>query len=392
MRDPEDHSRPQSTEPVSTNLLLVGALVVLSTLLVYQAVTSRTAAVPSGNYKPRTVTPRGQLGADEGADIDVFRRASRSVVSVKTKGVQRNFYGGGTEREIASGSGIVWDASGYIVTNFHVVQRSLQAGTNTTLEVQFPDDIVVEAEVVGGVFEHDLAVLKVVPSDVELHPILVGTSSDVEVGQKALAIGNPFGLSQTLSTGVIGGLNRTVNSADSGQYLTGLIQTDAAINPGNSGGPLLDSSGRLIGVNTAIISPTGSYAGIGFSVPVDTVVVSVNRVLDEASGKQTPDKLGASVFSREGMLAQGYASELLDRGRIVSGVIPNSAAADAGLQRGDLITDINGGRLTSVSQLHDAVQSHEPGDVIELAILRPNRTGVVSITLSVTLRAPKVFF
>ncbi|MDG2129232.1 MAG: trypsin-like peptidase domain-containing protein [Fuerstiella sp.] len=392
MRDPEDHSRPQSTEPVSTNLLLVGALVVLSTLLVYQAVTSRTAAVPSGNYKPRTVTPRGELGADEGADIDVFRRASRSVVSVKTKGVQRNFYGGGTEREIASGSGIVWDASGYIVTNFHVVQRSLQAGTNTTLEVQFPDDIVVEAEVVGGVFEHDLAVLKVVPSDVELHPILVGTSSDLEVGQKALAIGNPFGLSQTLSTGVIGGLNRTVNSADSGQYLTGLIQTDAAINPGNSGGPLLDSSGRLIGVNTAIISPTGSYAGIGFSVPVDTVVVSVNRVLDEASGKQTPDKLGASVFSREGMLAQGYASELLDRGRIVSGVIPNSAAADAGLQRGDLITDINGGRLTSVSQLHDAVQSHEPGDVIELAILRPNRTGVVSITLSVTLRAPKVFF
>ncbi|MCP4509852.1 MAG: PDZ domain-containing protein [Fuerstiella sp.] len=145
-------------------------------------------------------------------------------------------------------------------------------------------------------------------------------------------------------------------------------------------------------MNPAIIRATGRDAGIGFSVPGDTVVVSVNRVLDEASGKQTPDKLGASVFSREGMLAQGYASELLDRGRIVSGVIPNSAAADAGLQRGDLITDINGGRLTSVSQLHDAVQSHEPGDVIELAILRPNRTGVVSITLSVTLRAPKVFF
>lgn len=389
MKDPEDHhSRLPSTEPVSTNLLLVGALVVLSALLVYQAVTSGTAGGSSGHYEPRAVTPRGELGADEGATTDVFRRASQSVVFVKTKGFQPTYLGRGPERELSSGSGIVWDESGYIVTNFHVVRDSLQAGKFATLEVQFPDDVVVEAEVVGGVFEHDLAVLKIVPTGLELHPIMVGTSGDLEVGQNALAIGNPFGFSQTLSTGVIGGLNRTVSSAEPGQYLTGLIQTDAAINPGNSGGPLLDSSGRLIGVNTAIISPTGSYAGLGFAVPVDTVVASVNRVLDEASGKQTPDQLGATVISREGALELRYPPEWVDRGLVVISVIPGSAAAEAGLAVADQITSIDGVRLGNVAELRNALQMHEPGDIVELTIFR----GPAKVTLSVTLRARKLFF
>jgi S1-C subfamily serine protease len=392
MTEPEEHSRLPSAEPVSTNLLLVGALVVLSTLLVYQTVTSGTADSPRGNYEPRTVTPRGELGSDEGATIEVFRRASQSVVFVKTKGFQPNYLGRGTKRELSSGAGIVWDESGYIVTNFHVVRDSLQSGRSAKLEVQFPDDVVVEAEVIGGVFEHDLAVLKIVPAALKLNPILVGTSDDLEVGQKVLAIGNPFGFSRTLSTGVIGGLNRTVGSAERGQPLSGLIQTDAAINPGNSGGPLLDSFGRLIGVNTAIVSPTGTSAGLGFAVPVDTVVASVNRVLDEASGKQSADKLGAAVFGREGLLELGYSPEWVNRGLVVSTVIPNSAAADAGLKSGDQITAIDGLSLTSVDQLRDAVQSHEPGDVVELKILRYSPRGTVSATLSVTLRAPKVFF
>ncbi len=388
MSDPEYHRRPSSAEPVSTNLLLVGALVVLTSLLAYQTISSGTSGGAARNSEPRIVTPRGELGADEAATTDVFRRASQSVVFIKTKGFQRNYLGGSTEREISSGSGIVWDESGYIVTNFHVVLDSLRAGKYATLEVQFPDDVVVEAEVIGGVFEHDLAVLKVSPAGLELHPILVGTSNDLEVGQNALAIGNPFGFSQTLSTGVIGGLNRTVRSAEPGQYLTGLIQTDAAINPGNSGGPLLDSSGRLIGVNTAIISPTGSYAGLGFAVPVDTVVASVNRVLDEASGKQTPDVLGASVLSRESALELGIPEKLVDRGLIVRMVLPNSAAADAGLEAGDQITRIDGVRLADVSELRDAIKSHKPGDVVELTIIRGER----DVKLSVPLRARKLFF
>lgn len=388
MSDPEYHSRPPSAAPVSTNLLLVGALVVLTLLLVYQTVTSGTSGKAPNYYEPRQVTPRGELGAGEAAMTDVFRRASQSVVFVKTKGFQPNYFGGGAERELSSGSGIVWDESGYIVTNFHVVRDSLQAGKYATLEVQFPDDVVVEAEVIGGVFEHDLAVLKISPADLELHPILVGTSNDLEVGQDALAIGNPFGFSQTLSTGVIGGLNRTVSRAEPGQYLTGLIQTDAAINPGNSGGPLLDSIGRLIGVNTAIISPTGSYAGLGFAVPVDTVVASVNRVLDEASGKQTPDKLGAFVVSREVALEHGYPEDWVDRGLVVGIVIPNSAAEDAGLQSWDQITTLDGVRLGKVSELRDALQSRAPGDVAELTIFR----GLHKVTLSVTLRPRKLFF
>ncbi|MEO2013813.1 MAG: trypsin-like peptidase domain-containing protein [Fuerstiella sp.] len=388
MSDPEYHRRPSSAEPVSTNLLLVGALVVLTSLLAYQTISSGTSGGAARNSEPRIVTPRGELGADEAATTDVFRRASQSVVFIKTKGFQRNYLGGSTEREISSGSGIVWDESGYIVTNFHVVLDSLRAGKYATLEVQFPDDVVVEAEVIGGVFEHDLAVLKVSPAGLELHPILVGTSNDLEVGQNALAIGNPFGFSQTLSTGVIGGLNRTVRSAEPGQYLTGLIQTDAAINPGNSGGPLLDSSGRLIGVNTAIISPTGSYAGLGFAVPVDTVVASVNRVFDEASGKQTPDVLGASVLSRESALELGIPEKLVDRGLIVRMVLPNSAAADAGLEAGDQITRIDGVRLADVSELRDAIKSHKPGDVVELTIIRGER----DVKLSVPLRARKLFF
>jgi len=388
MSDPEYHLRPPSAAPASTNLLLVGALVVLTLLLVYQTVTTGTSGGAPTYYEPRQVTPRGELGADEAATTEVFRRASQSVVFVKTKGFQHNYFGRSEERELSSGSGIVWDESGYIVTNFHVVRDSLQEGKFATLEVQFPDDVVVEAEVIGGVFEHDLAVLKISPAGLELRPILVGTSNDLEVGQNAQAIGNPFGFSQTLSTGVIGGLNRTVSSAETGQYLTGLIQTDAAINPGNSGGPLLDSSGRLIGVNTAIISPTGSYAGLGFAVPVDTVVTSVNRVLDEASGKQTPDKLGASVISRERALEYGYPVEWVDRGLVVELVIPNSAAHDAGLRRGDQITSIDGVRPGSVSELRDAVQSHEPGDIVELTIFRGSRERI----LSVTLRARKLFF
>ncbi|HIF00348.1 MAG TPA: PDZ domain-containing protein [Planctomycetes bacterium] len=388
MSDPEYHSRPPSAAPVSTNLLLVGALVVLTSLLVYQTVTSGTSGGAPNYYEPRQVTPRGELGADEAAMTEVFSRASQSVVFVKTKGYQTNYFGRVAEHEISSGSGIVWDESGYIVTNFHVVRDSLQAGKYATLEVQFPDDVVVDAEVIGGVFEHDLAVLKISPAGLELHPILVGTSDDLEVGQNALAIGNPFGFSQTLSTGVIGGLNRTVRSAEPGQYLTGLIQTDAAINPGNSGGPLLDSSGRLIGVNTAIISPTGSYAGLGFAVPVDTVVASVNRVLDEASGKQTPDVLGASVLNRESALELGFPEELVDRGLIVAMVIPSSAAADADLKAGDQITQIDGVQLADVSELRDAIKSHRPGDVVELTVIR----GIEKLTLSVTLRPRKLFF
>ncbi|MCA9048760.1 MAG: trypsin-like peptidase domain-containing protein, partial [Planctomycetaceae bacterium] len=336
-----------SERPHSANLWLVGILLLLSGALTWQILSTAFRPTPAGNYVPRAVTPRGELGADESATIEIFRQTSPSVVFIQTKGFRPTYFGGGIEEELSSGTGFVWDERGYIVTNLHVVREALSRGANATLEVKFPGDIVTDAEVVGGVFENDIAVLKVAADAVPLQPILLGTSADLEVGQKVLAIGNPFGFDQTLSTGVIGGLNRTVGTGQQGEALSGLIQTDAAINPGNSGGPLLDSAGRLIGVNTAIVSPTGAYSGLGFAVPVDAVLDSVPRVVEEASGKQRPELLGASVLNRESALQLGIPQEIIDRGLIVGRVLHNSAAFDAGLMPGDQITAVDGKVLSA---------------------------------------------
>ena len=384
------HRSPESSPP-ATNMWLVGTLLLLTGALIYQALSPLLSLRTVSTYVPRAITPRGELGADEESTIEVFRQTSPSVVYISTKGFRPNIFGGGTEEQLSSGTGFVWESSGYIVTNLHVVRDALRRGRNATLDVRFSSDQVLDAEVVGGVFEHDIAVLKVVGQNLNLQPILLGTSADLLVGQRVLAIGNPFGFDQTLSTGVIGGLNRTVGTQQENEYLTGLIQTDAAINPGNSGGPLLDSAGRLIGVNTAIVSPTGSYAGLGFAVPVDAVVDSVTRVLDEASGKQQPELLGATVLERETALAMGIRESVLNQGLIVASVISGSAAADAGLLPGDLITEIDGLGLQDVGQLRDAVQTHKPGDVVQLTIIRRDVDRFVSLKLSVQLRARKAF-
>jgi len=369
------------------NKWLVGILLMLIAALLYQTFRSREPVFV--NHTPRVVTPRGELGADEQSNIEVFRNASPSVVFIRTKDYRPAFPRGVVEQELSSGTGFVWDENGHIVTNLHVVRDVLQRGGNASLEVQFSDQRVVDAEVIGGVFEYDIAVMKVVPGDVkELRPITVGSSSDLQVGQKVLAIGSPFGFDQTLSTGVIGGLNRVVATEREQDVLSGLIQTDAAINPGNSGGPLLDSAGRLIGVNTAIVSPTGAYSGLGFAVPVDAVLDSVTRVVEEASGEQKPELLGASVLNRESAMQLGYSQETIDRGLIVGRVLKNSAAYDAGLRPGDQISALDGQPVISGTELRRLVESHEPGDVIELTVIRGQQTG----TLSVKLRTRKPFF
>ncbi|MEZ6059922.1 MAG: trypsin-like peptidase domain-containing protein [Planctomycetaceae bacterium] len=372
--------------PRLVNGWLVGTLVVLAAALMYETFRSREPVFV--NHSPRVVTPRGELGADERSTIEVFEHASPSVVFIRTKGYQPSFPRGVIEQELSSGTGFVWDENGHIVTNLHVVRDVLERGKNASLEVQFSDGRVVDADVIGGVFEYDIAVLKVPGGVSELVPITIGSSQDLQVGQKVLAIGNPFGFDQTLSTGVIGGLNRIVATERQNEFLSGLIQTDAAINPGNSGGPLLDSAGRLIGVNTAIVSPTGAYSGLGFAVPVDAVLDSVPRVVEEASGKQRPELLGASVLNRESALQLGIPQEIIDRGLIVGRVLHNSAAFDAGLMPGDQITAVDGKVLSSGTELRQLVESHEPGDVIELTIIRREQSG----RLLVPLRARKLFF
>ena len=253
----DSHSNSEHHAPAA-NGWLVMLLIGLVAVLLFRTVTGTWQN--RHDYTQRTVTPRGDLAANEAATVELFEKASPSVVCVRIKsmGVQPTDFGSAAERETASGTGFVWDENGYIVTNLHVVHDALLR-QGAELEVQLDDapgsttPQVFTAEFVGAVSKHDIAVLKIAAEPSLLVPITIGSSDDLKVGQTVLAIGNPFGFERTLSTGVIGGLNRSVGT-DNGNILAGMIQTDAAINPGNSGGPLLDSAGRLIGITTAIVS------------------------------------------------------------------------------------------------------------------------------------------
>jgi 2-alkenal reductase len=213
--------------------------------------------------QPRTVEPRGDLANFEQATINIFNNASPSVAYIFTENAVRGFFGAREVRQ-GAGSGFLWDDRGHVVTNFHVIEGAQR------IQVRMIDGKALEATYVGGSRDYDLAVIRLRNPPAEILPIPIGSSSDLKVGQAVFAIGNPFGLSRSLTTGVISALNRRLPTA-AGREVVGVIQTDAAINPGNSGGPLIDSAGRLIGVNTAIISRSGSSAGIGFAVPVDVV-------------------------------------------------------------------------------------------------------------------------
>lgn len=225
--------------------------------------------------QPRAVTPRGTVSDEEAATIALFEENKNSVVYIATAQAvmdvwTRNVY----NIPRGTGSGFVWDERGHIVTNYHVIAEASEAHVRLSDGRDYP------ASLVGTAPEHDLAVLRIDVAFKPPRPISLGESKTLKVGQKVLAIGNPFGLDWTLTTGIVSALDRTIG--DNGRSIRNLIQTDAAINPGNSGGPLLDSAGRLIGVNTAIFSPSGAYAGVGFAIPVDTVNKIVPRVI--ASG------------------------------------------------------------------------------------------------------------
>jgi len=228
-----------------------------------------------GTYVAPSVAARGDLAADEKATIDIYNRSRPSVVNVTTLTAKRNRYNRSVETVPAgTGSGFIWDNLGHVVTNYHVVEGVIEKGEKVV--VTLDDETTLEAVIWGVYPDKDLAVLKIVAPKEQLRPLAIGESKNLNVGQKVFAIGNPFGLDQTLTTGVISALGREIQSVNR-RPIPGTIQTDAAINPGNSGGPLLDSSGRLIGVNTAIYSPSGTSAGIGFAIPVD----EVNRVVDQ---------------------------------------------------------------------------------------------------------------
>jgi len=330
--------------------------------------------------EPRPITPRGDLAADEQATIELFRQSNPSVVFITTLTQRLDMWTLNVE-EIpeGTGSGFIWDEAGHIVTNFHVVQRANAA------QVTLSDHNTYPASRVGVAPDFDLAVLRINAPRAKLRPIPLGTSADLQVGQKVFAIGNPFGLDQTLTTGIVSALGRSIRSV-TGRPLDDLIQTDAAINPGNSGGPLLDSAGRLIGVNTAIYSPSGSFAGIGFAIPVDTVnkivpqLIRNGRVATPAIGIATNDQLSRQV-----------TRQLRVRGVLVLSVVPGSAAAAAGLRGstrtpegfvpGDIITHVGERPIDNSGDLAAALQRYSPGQTITLTILREGQAMKVELTL-----------
>lgn len=326
---------------------------------------------------PRPITPRGNLAEDEQSTIELFRESSPSVVYITTRNLQQNpFNFNLTEVPRGAGSGFVWDEQGHIVTNFHVLQGADRA------VVALDDGNSWQAALVGASPENDLAVLRISPNN-DLRPIPVGTSSDLQVGQKVFAIGSPFGLDRTLTTGVISALDRQIKSI-AGTPILGVVQTDAAINPGNSGGPLLDSAGRLIGVNTAIYSNSGDYAGIGFAVPVDVV----NAVV--------PDLIKYGKVVQPGLGVVLAPQQLLDRvgleGVMILEVPEGSAAAVAGLQGtivqrggrirlGDVIVAVNDDPIADRSQLYERLKQFEIGQEVSLTIVRDRKEMQVAVRL-----------
>lgn len=335
---------------------------------------------------PREVTPRGNLAEDEQATIELFRSVNQSVVHITTSAVGRDFRMNPTEVPKGSGSGFVWDSKGYIVTNYHVIRAARRSGGK--INVVLYNSVTYAAEVVGVSAASDLAVLKINAPPMELKPIPVGKSADLQVGQKVFAIGSPFSLDQSLTTGIISGLGREIAS-DSGDTLKDVIQVNAAINPGNSGGPLLDSAGRLIGVTTAILSLTGQFAGIGFAIPVDTVNSVVPQLI--RSGSTEPPALGLSLVRDDQAAILRQRGYIKDQGVLVASVLPGGAAEAAGIQPtrqtwdgivlGDLITAIDGKPTHDAKAVGQIVSQKKVGDSVTLTLERDGKPVNVNVTL-----------
>jgi S1-C subfamily serine protease len=372
-------SRSDRSSPLFPFLL--GVIVVLGAVLVWRyGLPGLGSSTNDPRAEPRTITPRASLTDLEKTNIQIYKAARGSVVHITAldlagSGLRFNVQ----EVPKGTGSGFVWDEQGHIVTNFHVIQGGQAA------RVSLADGTSFRARYVGGAPERDLAVLKIDAPATALRPIPVGTSDDLEVGQMVYAIGNPFGLDQTLTTGVISALGREIRSVVEGQTIQNVIQTDAAINPGNSGGPLLDSSGRLIGVNTAIYSPSGSSAGIGFAIPVD----EVNRVVPQLirNGKIIRPSLGVQVATDQ--LAEQFGIE----GVMVLRVLPGSPAEKVGLRptvrdaegrirMGDVVRGVNDQEVKKVRDLFSCLEKVDVSKPVKVKILRGERELQLEVDLS----------
>lgn len=351
-----------------------------------------TAPVPSSTPAPAPEAPApaplpASLGSEEKDNIAVYERVSPAVVNITTTVINYDYFSRPIPEQ-GTGSGSILDPQGHVLTNYHVVRSA-----KSQLEVTLASGKHYKARLVGADPDNDLAVIQIQNPPANLTTIALGESSSLKVGRKVLAIGNPFGLDRTLTTGVISALGRDLQSERAGRTLRGLIQTDAAINPGNSGGPLLDGTGRLIGVNTAIFSTSGSSAGIGFAVPVDTVRQVLPELLIRGGVRRA--SLGVQLFSLTPPVAEALNLPV-NQGALVAGVAPGGPAARAGLQAGnqeavignyrlpiggDIIVAVGDTRISDAQELIALIQKHKPGERLNLSVIRGGRQIQVPVTL-----------
>jgi S1-C subfamily serine protease len=380
VHDYDPRTRPDPVLALMRPVFLV-ALLIFAVLAGWFLFGRHSSSTHDPDAVPRAITPRGDLAADEKASIELFERVSPSVVHITSLAVRRDRFNFNVlEIPRGTGSGFIWSADGYVVTNFHVIQNAEEA------RVKLADQSDWRARLVGYSANKDLAVLKIeVPSD-RVSPIMIGTSRNLRVGQKVFAIGNPFGLDQSMSTGIISGVNREIKSVG-GRLIHGVIQTDAAINPGNSGGPLLDSAGRLIGVNAAIATKSGTFSGVGFAVPVDTV----NRIVPDLIRDGKVTRAGLGIYPMEDFQARRAG---IQRGVAVFSVAPGSAAEKAGMlgartnefgetAMGDVIIEIAGNPIKDRDDLYEVLERFGVGDEVAVIVVRGRR----KVRLKVKLQA-----
>ena len=316
--------------------------------------------------------------SDEQNSIEVYKTLSPGVAFIRTSATAQNYYGEETERESGNGSGSVIDNQGHILTNYHVVEGA------SKLTVSFGGDKIYPAKFVGGDVDTDLAVIKIEPPATGLTIVPLGDSDKLSVGQKVLAIGNPFGLDRTLTTGVISGLQRPIR-ARNGRPIDAAIQTDASINPGNSGGPLLDKFGRMIGINSQILSRSGGSVGVGFAVPVNTAKRIVPQLIQ--SGSVVRPKIGATLPSVTDLAERGYRLPV-QQGLVIYQLVPNGSAQRAGLRGisadgnlGDIILAVDGQKMNDLDTLYRLLDKKQIGDTVQVEIYRDGRTQSVPLKL-----------
>ncbi len=328
------------------------------------------------------------FSTDEVENINVYKEINSAVVNITTITMSYNWFLEPVPTE-GTGSGSIIDSEGYVLTNYHVIQNAEE------LYITLADGSNYEGEIIGSDPENDLAVIKFDPQGKELVTIPFGSSSDLQIGQKVLAIGNPFALQRTLTTGIVSGLGRPIQVSD--QYIIKeMIQTDASINPGNSGGPLLNSRGEMIGINTMIFSPSGGSIGIGFAVPIDTAIRIIPDLLEYGVVHRgwidiTPVHLFPQLVR--------YANLLIEQGILISEVLPGSLADKAGLKGGntkewvrsgrsiiylggDIIVEIDGTEIKGLSDMYGALEDNKPGEIIVVKVLRGNNIVILNVELA----------